>query len=64
MVAAQGDEPAAGVQLNKAIKHAARIGTAINVIAERDDLVIRLGRYELEQRVEGRQTAVNIADGQ
>lgn len=64
VVAAQGDEVAAGTELDEVVDNAAAVRPAINVIAEGDDGV---GGAELEflvEALEGGGAAVDVSDGE
>ncbi len=64
VVALKGNKPATTLQLNEPIEHALGIGPAINVIAERDDKIIRLRFDEVQERIKRREAAVDVTDGE
>ncbi len=55
--------PAALAQFDEPIEDAPGIGPAIDVIAQRDEKVVRLRLDDIQEGIERRQTAVDIADG-
>ena len=62
MVAQERDQPGLPGQGEQTRQHAARVRPAINVIAQRDQRVLASGGDGIQDRFQGRQAAVNVAD--
>jgi hypothetical protein len=62
VVAAQRDQPAGVEHLDEPVEHLARLQAAIDVVAQGDEAVLGPGGDHLEQRLQRRQAAVDIAD--
>src|SRR6266536_3356749 len=63
VVAAQGDEIAALAQLQELLDDTARVGTAVDIIAQRDNLIVRSQRDRLQEPLQDVGVTVDVADG-
>ena len=64
MIASQCDEIPQPLVGDEPVEHGARIGAAIDVVAQRDDGILRLERHEGSQSVKCFETAVDVANCQ
>src|SRR5438876_1165777 len=62
MIAEQGGQPAGLFQGKDALQDAGRIRSAIDIVAERDDVIIGRRLHGREERVEGAGATVDVAD--
>ena len=64
MVAAQGDEFAAFLPGDEPIENSTGMRAAIDVVAERDDNIVRVKRHEFGERGQRLETTMDVANGQ
>src|SRR5438105_1317321 len=64
MIAAQRNEPAGAAQGDHLLEDAARVRPAIDVVAEGDNQVVRMGSDGVEQGAQGDRATVDVADGE
>ena len=63
MVAQEGDQAAAAAQVDEPVEDAPAVRPPVDVIAQGDDGVLGAGPDGVEQGVQGRRAAVDVADG-
>src|SRR5262249_59395266 len=64
VVAAQGDELSGIAKPQKVVHDAARVGAAVHVVAQCDDLVVRSRSHRFQQPLEDVGIAMNVANGE
>ena len=62
VVADQRYEPALLFEFDQSVHHAATVRAAIDVVAQRDQQVVRGGLHDVQQGVEGLGAAMDITD--
>ena len=63
VIAQQRDQAALPPELQQPLDRAAAVGAAVDVVAQRDDRVVRLRPDRRQQRLQRGQAAVDVADG-
>ena len=63
MVAQERDQAAAAAQVDEPVEDAPAVRPPVDVVAQGDDRVLGAGPDGVEQGVQGRRAAVDVADG-